>query len=40
MPPLISIILLLLGLTFFGVAIEKRINPRLIRHQATNGQHA
>jgi ABC-type dipeptide/oligopeptide/nickel transport system permease subunit len=40
MPPLISIILLLLGLTFFGVAIEKRINPRLIRHQATNGQHS
>jgi peptide/nickel transport system permease protein len=37
MPPLISIILLLLGLTFFGVAIEQRINPRLIRHQATNG---
>lgn len=37
LPPLISIILLLLGLTFFGVAIEQRINPRLIRHQATNG---
>lgn len=30
--PLLSLVLLLLGMTFLGVAIEQRLNPRLARH--------
>lgn len=32
LPPLFSIILLLLGLTYLGILFEKRLNPRLSRH--------
>lgn len=32
-PPLVAIVALLLGLTFVGVAIEQRLNPRLERHR-------
>lgn len=31
-PPLAAIVALLLVLTFWGVAIEQRLNPRLVRH--------
>ena len=31
-PPLVAISLLLLGVTFVGVGLEQRINPRLTRH--------
>jgi ABC-type dipeptide/oligopeptide/nickel transport system permease subunit len=34
LPPLSSIILLLLGLTYLGIVIEERLNPRLSRHFA------
>jgi ABC-type dipeptide/oligopeptide/nickel transport system permease subunit len=33
-PPVIAISLLLLGLTFLGVGLEQRINPRVARHTA------
>jgi peptide/nickel transport system permease protein len=33
LPPLLSVILLLLGFTFLGISIERKINPRLSRHQ-------
>lgn len=33
-PPAVAIGLLLLGITFLGVGIERRINPRLARHVA------
>lgn len=32
LPPLLAIIGLLLALTFLGVGIEQRLNPRLVRH--------
>ncbi len=31
-PPLVAVSLLLLGVTFLGVGLEQRINPRLARH--------
>jgi peptide/nickel transport system permease protein len=31
-PPLVAVSLLLLGVTFVGVGLEQRINPRLTRH--------
>lgn len=31
-PPVVSITLLLLGITFLGVAVERHVNPRLSRH--------
>ncbi len=31
-PPLVAVSLLLLGMTFLGVGLEQRINPRLTRH--------
>lgn len=31
-PPLVAITVLLLGITFLGVGVEQRINPRLARH--------
>ena len=31
-PAILAIILVLLGLTFVGVAVEQRVNPRLARH--------
>jgi peptide/nickel transport system permease protein len=34
-PPLVAISLLLLGVTFVGVGLEQRINPRLTRHTDT-----
>jgi len=34
LPPVVAIVLVLLGLTFIGVAVEQRINPRLGRHSA------
>jgi peptide/nickel transport system permease protein len=33
-PPVLAISLLLLGVTFVGVGLEQRINPRLTRHTA------
>ena len=35
LPPLVAISLLLLGVTFIGVGLEQRINPRLTRHTDT-----
>ncbi len=32
LPPIAAITVVLLGLTFLGVAVEQRINPRLTRH--------
>lgn len=32
LPPLVAIVALLLGMTFLGIAVEQRINPRLVRH--------
>lgn len=37
-PPLVAITVLLLGITFLGVGVEQRINPRLARH--TTGRKA
>jgi peptide/nickel transport system permease protein len=34
-PPLVAVSLLLLGVTFIGVGLEQRINPRLSRHQGS-----
>jgi len=31
-PPMLAIVLVLLGITFLGVAVEQRMNPRLARH--------
>ncbi len=31
-PPIVAVSLLLVGITFVGVALEQRINPRLARH--------
>jgi peptide/nickel transport system permease protein len=31
-PPVVAISLLLLGMTFLGIGVERRINPRLARH--------
>lgn len=37
-PPVVAVSLLLLGVTFLGVGLEQRINPRLTRHMtATRG---
>ena len=33
-PPVVAVSLLLLGVTFLGVGLEQRINPRLTRHAA------
>lgn len=33
LPPLLAVSLLLLGVTFVGVGLEQRINPRLTRHR-------
>lgn len=32
LPPLLTVTLLLVGITFAGVAVEQRVNPRLARH--------
>ena len=32
LPPVVAIVLLLLGLTFVGAAFEERVNPRVARH--------
>lgn len=32
LPPVLALVLFLLGITFIGVAVEQRINPRLVRH--------
>lgn len=32
LPPLLSIVVLMLGMTFLGVGFEQRLNPRLTRH--------
>lgn len=32
LPPIAAISLLLLGITFLGIAVEERVNPRLSRH--------
>lgn len=33
LPPVAAIVLVLLGLTFVGMAVEERVNPRVARHQ-------
>jgi ABC-type dipeptide/oligopeptide/nickel transport system permease subunit len=33
LPPIAAISLLLLGITFLGIAVEERVNPRLARHR-------
>lgn len=33
-PPLVAITVLLLGVTFLGVGVEQRVNPRLARHRS------
>jgi len=33
LPPILAISLLLLGITFVGISVEERINPRLSRHR-------
>ena len=32
LPPAIAIAVFLLGMTFLGIGLEQRINPRLVRH--------
>ena len=32
LPPVLTVTLLLVGVTFLGVAVEQRVNPRLARH--------
>ena len=32
LPPVLAVTLLLVGVTFLGVAVEQRVNPRLARH--------
>lgn len=34
LPPVISVSLVLLGMTFLGLAMEQRVNPRLVRHHS------
>ncbi|HWH34976.1 MAG TPA: ABC transporter permease subunit, partial [Acidimicrobiales bacterium] len=34
-PPVAAIGVLLVGMTFLGIAVEQRVNPRLARHTAT-----
>jgi peptide/nickel transport system permease protein len=34
LPPVVALTTLLLGLTFLGIALERRVNPRLARHIA------
>ena len=38
LPPAVCITFFLLGLTFLGVALEQRINPRLARHTTAHGR--
>lgn len=33
-PPVVALTVLLLGITFLGIAVEERVNPRLSRHTA------
>lgn len=37
LPPMLAIVLVLLGMTLLGVAVEQRMSPRLARHQAVRG---
>jgi len=37
-PPLASVVVLLLGVTFLGAGLEQHINPRLTRHHASGGR--
>lgn len=37
-PPVVALVLFLLGLTFLSAAIEQRVNPRLARHAGTGGR--
>jgi peptide/nickel transport system permease protein len=37
LPPIVAVSLLLLGVTFLGVGIEQRVNPRLARHHTSAG---
>ena len=32
LPPLTAIVVVMLGMTFLGIAFEQRLNPRLVRH--------
>lgn len=36
LPPMLAIVLVLLGLTFLGVAVERRMSPRLVRHRVAS----
>jgi len=35
LPPLLAIVFVMLGITFIGVGLEQRMNPRLVRHVTT-----
>lgn len=37
MPPVVCIIAVMLGMTFLGVGLERRLNPRLARHVGADG---
>lgn len=37
LPPMLAIVLVLLGMTLLGVAVEQRMSPRLARHDAVRG---
>jgi len=39
LPPAICITVFLLGLTFLGIGLEQRINPRLARHTTASRRH-
>lgn len=34
LPPVVAVVLVLLGLTFVGMALERGVNPRVARHEA------
>lgn len=36
-PPVVCVSLLLLGITFLGLTLEQRLNPRLVRHRLEGG---
>jgi len=36
LPPLLAIVIVMLGITFIGVGLEQRLNPRLARHVTTH----
>jgi peptide/nickel transport system permease protein len=37
LPPIVAMVLVLLGLTFISMALEERVNPRVARHAHRQG---